>query len=60
MPAQEVNALGLAMLRLVEDRDERLRMGEAALRSSKVYDLSVIIRRWEDYIEERLAAKAAR
>ncbi|MBB4933917.1 glycosyltransferase involved in cell wall biosynthesis [Lipingzhangella halophila] len=60
VPAQEVTSLGWALLRMVENHEERQRMSEAALRSSEAYALPVITRRWEEYIEERKASKAAR
>ncbi|MFC4562006.1 glycosyltransferase family 4 protein [Nocardiopsis mangrovi] len=57
VPHQDVGALGAGLLRLVEDRDERLRMAEAALESAADYDVTAISRRWEAFLEERVAAK---
>ncbi|RNL82353.1 glycosyltransferase family 4 protein [Halostreptopolyspora alba] len=59
VPAQEVTSLGWALLRMVENHDERLRMSDAAIRASETYALPVITRRWEEYIEERRASKTA-
>ncbi|ASU85500.1 glycosyltransferase family 4 protein [Nocardiopsis gilva YIM 90087] len=59
VPAQDVEALGAGLLRLVEDRDERLRMGEEAARSAADYDISVITDQWEEFLAERRRAKAA-
>ncbi|MFC3994872.1 glycosyltransferase family 4 protein [Nocardiopsis sediminis] len=57
VPHQDVAALGAGLLRLVEDRDERLRMAEAAVASAADYDVTAITRRWEELLEERTAAK---
>ncbi len=59
VPEQEVTSLGWALLRMVENYEERLGMADAALGSSEAYSLPVITRRWEEYIEERQASKAA-
>lgn len=50
VPAQDVDALGKALLSLVEDAQERERMGENALVSSARYGLDDITRRWEDFL----------
>jgi hypothetical protein len=44
------------MLRLVEDRDERVRMGREAVRSAGRYAIGPIVERWERFIEERRSA----
>lgn len=50
VPAQDVEALGKALLSLVEDAQERERMGENALTSSARYTLDDITQRWEDFL----------
>ena len=50
VPAQDVDALGKALLSLVEDAQERERMGENALASSARYGLDDITRRWENFL----------
>lgn len=50
VPAQDVDALGKSLLALVEDAQERERMGENALASSARYGLDDITRRWEDFL----------
>ncbi|WP_067970670.1 glycosyltransferase family 4 protein [Nocardiopsis trehalosi] len=57
VPHQDVAALADGLLRLVEDRDERVRMAQEALTSAADYDVAAITRRWEDFLAERLAAK---
>ncbi|MDA8371357.1 MAG: glycosyltransferase [Nocardiopsaceae bacterium] len=57
VPHQDVDALAAGLLRLAEDRDERLRMAEEAAASAADYDISVITRRWEEFLEERRTAK---
>jgi glycosyltransferase involved in cell wall biosynthesis len=56
VPDQDVDALAAAMLRLVEDRDERVRMGREAVRSAGRYAIGPIVERWERFIEERRSA----
>ncbi|WP_017601618.1 glycosyltransferase family 4 protein [Nocardiopsis lucentensis] len=59
VPDQDVDALAAGLLRLVEDRDERLRMGEEAVRSAASYAMEPVIERWNAFLAERLAAKEA-
>nr|WP_221308290.1 glycosyltransferase family 4 protein [Nocardiopsis mwathae] len=59
VPDQDVEALGAALLRLVEDPDERRRMAEEAALSAADYDIAVITRRWEEFLSERRRAKEA-
>jgi glycosyltransferase involved in cell wall biosynthesis len=56
VPPQDTDALGAALSRLVTDREERHRMGEAALASSSAYQLKDITRQWEEFLERRRAA----
>ncbi|GAA1997999.1 hypothetical protein GCM10009799_26250 [Nocardiopsis rhodophaea] len=58
VPAQDVKALGAGLLRLVENRDERLRMAEEAARSAADYDISLITDQWEEFFAERRRAKS--
>lgn len=60
VPDQDVDALAAAMLRLVEDRDERVRMGREAARSAGRYAIGPIVEQWERFIEERSAAAGRR
>ncbi|RKS04687.1 glycosyltransferase involved in cell wall biosynthesis [Nocardiopsis sp. Huas11] len=60
VPDQDVDALAAAMLRLVEDRDERMRMGREAVKSAGRYAMEPIVRQWEEFIEQRSAAAGAR
>ncbi|KOX23862.1 glycosyltransferase family 4 protein [Nocardiopsis sp. NRRL B-16309] len=60
VPDQDVDALAAAMLRLVEDRDERVRMGREAVRSAGRYAIGPIVERWERLIEERSAGRRPR
>ncbi|WP_017611911.1 glycosyltransferase family 4 protein [Nocardiopsis salina] len=50
VPSQDVDALGKAMLSLVEDPAERERMGDNALASAQRYGLDDITRRWEGFL----------
>ncbi|GHD20254.1 glycosyltransferase family 4 protein [Nocardiopsis kunsanensis] len=50
VPAQDVDSLGKALLSLVENGQERERLGENALASSARYGLEDITRRWEDFL----------
>ncbi|WP_017584267.1 glycosyltransferase family 4 protein [Nocardiopsis valliformis] len=56
VPPQDTKALGEALSRLVSDREERHRMGEAALASSSAYQLEDITQQWEEFLERRRAA----
>lgn len=56
VPDQDVDALATAMLSLVEDREERLRMGREAVRSAGRYAMGPIVERWERFIGDRSAA----
>ncbi|WP_304451194.1 glycosyltransferase family 4 protein [Nocardiopsis sp. YSL2] len=60
VPDQDVDALATAMLRLVEDRDERLRMGREAVLSAGRYAIGPIVEQWERFIGERSAATGRR
>lgn len=51
VPPQDTEALGRSLLRLVEDREERHRMGARALEASSRYQLEGIIPRWEEFFE---------
>lgn len=56
VPAQDTDALGGALLRLVEDRGARERMGGQALLAAERYALEGVVERWEDFLRRRLAA----
>ena len=60
VPAQDTEALGEALLRLVEDREARERMGRQALVSAERYALDGIVERWEAFLERRLAESGRR
>lgn len=51
VPAQDTEALGRSLLRLVEAREERHRMGAAALEAASRYRLVDIVPRWEEFLE---------
>ena len=55
VPAQDTEALGRSLLRLVEDRKERHYMGAHALEASSRYQLDAIIPRWESFLEHHSA-----
>ena len=56
VPAQDVKALGEAMSKLVEDREERFRMGQEALAAASSYQLVDITKRWDAFLNQRRAA----
>ncbi|GAA3726719.1 glycosyltransferase involved in cell wall biosynthesis [Spinactinospora alkalitolerans] len=60
VPPQDVGALAEGMRRLMADGDERRAMGAAALASARRYGITEILDRWEDFIADRLTAKAQR
>ncbi len=57
VPPQDTEALGAALSRLVADREERHRMGAAALASASGYKLEDVTRQWEDFLEARRTAR---
>ncbi|GAA1103247.1 glycosyltransferase family 4 protein [Nocardiopsis composta] len=57
VPDQDVDALGAALLRLVEDRPLREQMAAEALRSAADYGMDDIVRRWERFLSGRRAAR---
>ncbi|RCV55672.1 glycosyltransferase family 4 protein [Marinitenerispora sediminis] len=54
VPDQDVDALGAGLLRLVEDAAERQRMGAAAREKARRFRVDHVVRRWEEYLVERL------
>ncbi|WP_017590014.1 glycosyltransferase family 4 protein [Nocardiopsis ganjiahuensis] len=60
VPPQDTEALGAALSRLVANREERHRMGEAALASASAYRLEDVIAQWEDFLELRRTARPKR
>ncbi|GAB3741878.1 glycosyltransferase family 4 protein [Nocardiopsis nanhaiensis] len=56
VPAQDVKALGEAMSKLVENREERVRMGKEALTAASAYQLADITKRWDAFLTQRRAA----
>ncbi|MEV2278554.1 glycosyltransferase family 4 protein [Nocardiopsis sp. NPDC049922] len=57
VPDQDVDALAAGLLRLVEDRDERLRMGAAAVEAAASYAMEPVVERWNAFLSARSAAK---
>ncbi|PSK97083.1 glycosyltransferase involved in cell wall biosynthesis [Murinocardiopsis flavida] len=58
VPHQDVDALADGLLRLVENPEERAAMGAAAVAAAaERYQLQPIVRRWEEYLTARLAAR---
>lgn len=53
VPPQDVEGLGRALLRLVENDEERHRMGAHALKSAERYGLEDSVARWERFLEDR-------
>ncbi|HEY9524021.1 MAG TPA: glycosyltransferase family 4 protein [Thermopolyspora sp.] len=47
VPPEDVEALGAAMIRLIDDKELRRRLGEAAVTTVKKYASGVIMPRWE-------------
>lgn len=56
VPPQDTKALGAALSRLVADREERHRMGAAALESASAYRLEDVTEQWDEFLERRRAA----
>ncbi|MGN9844376.1 glycosyltransferase [Nonomuraea sp. H19] len=57
VPPQDVDALAAAIGLLLENEDERCRMGQAALRTSRQYDREVIGGRWTALLAELAAGR---
>lgn len=60
VPPQDTKALGAALSRLVADREERHRMGAAALEASAAYRLEDVTEQWDQFLERRRAASPKR
>ena len=56
VPNGDVDGFASALLELIEDDDERRRMGDAALETARRYDLDVIGREWADLLAELAGA----
>lgn len=52
VPPQDTTALAAALDRLMSDREQRLRMGAAALVTSKAYSAEMVMPLWEDLFAE--------
>ena len=52
VPPGDVEALGAALLALVEDADRRRRLGAAAVETARRYDAGEIARQWESLARE--------
>ncbi len=59
VPPGDVPALAGAMRRLMQQHELRQAMGAAALRKAASYDVEAIARRWEELLDDLVAAKAA-
>lgn len=60
IPPGDVEALGAALVRLVGDRETRIRMGAEAAKTVQEYAPEAVMPRWEALFSELLQAKAAR
>jgi glycosyltransferase involved in cell wall biosynthesis len=52
VPEGDVDALGTALLRLVEDAEERRRMGRAALAAAQRYTADSVVGQWEELFRD--------
>jgi glycosyltransferase involved in cell wall biosynthesis len=52
VPNGDIDALSAAMLALIEDEEERRRLGAAALEKARTFDLEVIGRQWDELFEQ--------
>ncbi|GAA2869095.1 glycosyltransferase family 4 protein [Nonomuraea rubra] len=57
VPPRDVDALAAALNRVIADRDLRLRMGRAALRTSRAYGPEQVMPLWEDLFAELAAGE---
>ena len=57
VPAEDVDALGTALLRLVESPQERERMGAAALLAAASYDVTTVGCAWRGLLDELLGER---
>jgi glycosyltransferase involved in cell wall biosynthesis len=57
VPPRDVDALAAALNRVIADRDLRLRMGRAALRTSQAYGPEQVMPLWEDLFSELAAGE---
>ncbi len=57
VPPRDVDALAAALSRVIADRKLRVRMGRAALRTSRAYGPDQIMPLWEDLFSELLAGE---
>jgi glycosyltransferase involved in cell wall biosynthesis len=56
--AEDVDAFAAALLELIDDAPRRRRMGEAAVRTARQFDVGVIGSRWERLFEELASTSA--
>jgi glycosyltransferase involved in cell wall biosynthesis len=52
VPEGDVDALGAALLRLVEDAEERRRMGRAGLEAARRYTADAVVGQWEELFRD--------
>lgn len=57
VPPRDVAALAAALNRVIADRELRLRMGRAAVRTSRAYGPEQVMPLWEDLFSELLAGE---
>ncbi|CAM3635100.1 hypothetical protein GCM10009799_26270 [Nocardiopsis rhodophaea] len=57
---QDVDALSAGLLRLVEDADERRRMGAATAATVAEYHIDAVTARWERYLDGHLSQRRKR
>jgi hypothetical protein len=60
VPTGDVDAIAAALLRLMNDRDLRVKMGAAALENARRYDPVLIAERYEKLFEEHLTDSGSR
>ncbi|MFC5832736.1 glycosyltransferase family 4 protein [Nonomuraea insulae] len=57
VPPRDVDALAAALNRVIADRDLRVRMGQAAVKTSRAYGPEQVMPLWEDLFSELLAGE---
>lgn len=59
VPPEDTDALGKALLRVIQNDELRRRMGEASHSDASLYEVESIARRWESLFEELLQRRRA-
>lgn len=59
VPPEDTDALGEALLKVIEDDELRTQMGKAAHTDARQYEVAAIASRWEDLFEQLLQRRQA-